>query len=101
MTAGFKYRAFLSYSHRDGAWGPWLHSALERYPVDKDLIGRETPVGPIPESLRPIFRDREDFAAGPSLNSQTLAALEASQFLIVICSPNAARSAYVNEEIRR
>ena len=33
--------------------------------------------------------------------AQVRAALEASQFLIVICSPNAAQSAYVNEEIRR
>ena len=97
----FKYRGFLSYSHHDRAWGEWLHAALERYPVDKDLMGRSTPVGPIPRTLRPIFRDREDFAAGPSLTDQTLAALEASQFLIVICSPNAAQSRYVNEEIRR
>jgi hypothetical protein len=43
--------------------------------------------------LRPIFRDREDFAAGPSLSEQTLAALEASQFLIVICSPPMRRRA--------
>src|SRR5215468_828760 len=97
----FKYRGFLSYSHHDRAWGEWLHAALGRYPVDKDLMGRSTPVGPIPRTLRPIFRDREDFAAGPSLTEQTLAALEASQFLVVICSPNAAQSAYVNEEIRR
>ena len=32
--------------------------------------------------------------------SQTLAALEASHSLIVLCSPDAARSKYVNEEIR-
>jgi hypothetical protein len=96
----FKCRAFLSYSHRDKAWGKWLHAALEGYRIDKDLVGRDTP-GPVPRTLRPIFRDREDFSAGPSLTSQTLAALEASQFLIVICSPNAAQSKYVNEEVRR
>ena len=55
----------------------------------------------MPRTLRPIFRDREDFPAGHSLTEQTLAALEASQFLIVLCSPNAAKSQYVNEEIRR
>jgi tetratricopeptide (TPR) repeat protein len=97
----FKYRAFLSYSHRDKAWGKWLHSALEGYRIDKDLPGRETPAGPVPKTLRPIFRDREDFSAGHSLTDQTLAALEASRFLIVLCSPNAVRSQYVNEEIRR
>jgi tetratricopeptide (TPR) repeat protein len=99
--SAIKYRAFLSYSHRDTAWGKWLHAALEGYRVDKDLVGRATPAGPVPKSLRPIFRDREDFSAGHSLTEQTLAALEASQFLVVICSPNATKSKYVNEEIRR
>ena len=37
----YRYRAFLSYSHRDKAWGKWLHSALEGYRVDKDLVGRD------------------------------------------------------------
>ena len=97
----FKYRAFLSYSHRDKAWGKWLHAALEAYRVDKDLVGRDTPAGPVPKTLRPIFRDREDFSAGHSLTEQTIAALEASNFLIVICSPSATQSKYVNEEVRR
>ncbi len=98
--AAIRYRAFLSYSHRDAGWGKWLHSALEGYRVDKDLVGRETPLGPVPKTLRPIFRDREEFSAGSTLVAQTVAVLEASQCLIVICSPNAAASKYVNEEIR-
>lgn len=97
----FKYRAFLSYSHKDTAWAKWLHRSLEGYRIDKDLVGRVTACGLVPKTLRPIFRDREDFSAGHSLNEQTTAALEASQFLVAICSPNAARSQYVNEEIRR
>ena len=97
----FKYRAFLSYSHRDKAWGNWLQRALEGYHIDKDLIGRQTPAGPVPKTLRPIFRDRDDFSAGHSLTEQTIAALATSQFLLVLCSPSAAQSQYVNEEIRR
>ena len=53
------------------------------------------------KALPPIFRDSEDFPAGHPPSEQTLAALEASRFLIVICLPNAAKSKYVNEEIRR
>ena len=49
----FKYRAFISYSHRDDAWAKWLHSGLEHYRIDKDLVGQETPVGPVPKSRRP------------------------------------------------
>jgi tetratricopeptide (TPR) repeat protein len=101
QIAAIGYRAFLSYSHRDKAWGKWLHGALEGYRIDKDLVGRVTPAGVVPRTLRPIFRDREDFAAGHSLTAQTLAALAASEFLIVLCSPHSAQSKYVNEEIRR
>ncbi len=96
-----KYLAFLSYSHRDTAWAKWLHRALEGYRIDKDLVGRETATGPVPKALRPIFRDREDFAAGHSLTTQTLASLQSSKFLVVICSPNSAKSKYVDEEVRR
>ena len=81
-----KYRAFLSYSHRDSAWATWLHARLEGFRIDKDLIGRETPVGPVPKTLRPIFRDREDFSGGHTLADATVTALDASAALIVLCS---------------
>ncbi len=97
----YTYRAFLSHSHRDTRWARRLHRALESFRIGKDLVGRETFAGPIPERLRPIFRDRDDFAAGQSLSEQSLAALRASRFLIVICSPAAAQSRYVDEEVRQ
>jgi len=100
-TLEFKYSAFLSYSHSDASWAKWLHAALEGVRIDRDLVGRETPVGPVPRSLYPIFRDRDDFPAGHSLTDQTLAALSSSKFLLVLCSPSSAKSHYVNEEIRR
>jgi len=96
----FRYRAFISYAHRDASAAKWLHRGIERFRIDKDLIGRESPLGPIPETLAPVFRDRDEFTAGHSLTQQTLEALNASAALIVICSPAAAASRYVNEEIR-
>ena len=99
-TVAYKYRAFISYSHADTAWAKWLHRALENFTIDKDLVGRETAAGTIPTTLRPIFRDRDDFTAGHTLSEQTLAALDASHALIVICSPASAKSHYVTEEIR-
>jgi formylglycine-generating enzyme required for sulfatase activity len=95
-----KYRAFISYSHADTPWAKWLHRGLESFRVDKDLAGRETATGRIPDSLRPIFRDRDDFTAGHILTEQTQAALDASAALIVICSQASAKSLYVNEEIK-
>ena len=85
--AVFKYRAFLSYSHADTKRAKWLHGRLESFPIDKELVGRETGAGPIPKSLRPIFRDRDEFTAGHGLAEQTIAALDASAALIVLCSP--------------
>jgi tetratricopeptide (TPR) repeat protein len=98
--APLKYRAFLSYSHRDARWAKWLHSALEGYRLDKDLVGRNTSLGPVPKTLRPIFRDCEDFSSGRSLTDATVAALDASAALIVLCSTAAATRPAVNEEVR-
>ena len=97
----FKYRAFISYSHRDKSWGQWLHRKLEGYAIGRDLVGRQGRFGPIPKSLRPIFRDREDFSAAASLAENIQEALRQSQFLVVVCSPAAAKSPYVNEEVRQ
>src|SRR5580700_5371684 len=99
-TVPFKYRAFLSYSHKDTAWAKWLHARLEGFRIDKDLIGRETPVGPVPKTLRPIFRDREDFSGGHTLADATVTALDASAALIVLCSTVSANRPAVNEEVR-
>lgn len=96
----FKYRAFLSYSHRDTAWAKWLHSRLEGFRIDKDLIGRQTPVGPVPTTLQPIFHDREDFSGGSTLTAATITALDASAALIVLCSTMSAGRPAVNEEVR-
>ena len=95
-----KYRAFVSYGHADTAWAKWLHKALEGFSIDKDIAGRETPIGPVPRTLRPIFRDREDFSGGHTLTDATIAALDASAALIVLCSPVAAARPAVNEEVR-
>ena len=96
----FKYRAFLSYSHADMRWAKWLHAALEGFRIDKDLVGRAAPYGPVPKTLRPIFRDREDFSGGHSLTDATIAALDASAALIVLCSTVSASRSAVNEEVR-
>jgi tetratricopeptide (TPR) repeat protein len=99
MTTDFRYRAFLSYSHVDAQWARWLHRRLEGFRL-RELAGRDGLRGPVPSSLTPIFRDREEFTAGHSLSDQTISALASSEALIVLCSPAAAGSRYVNEEIR-
>ena len=96
----FKYKAFISYSHADEAWGRWLHHAVETFHVPDMLVGHNTVNGPVPKHIKPVFRDREDFEASAHLGEKIQQALADSQFQIVICSPRAAKSKWVNEEIR-
>jgi tetratricopeptide (TPR) repeat protein len=93
------YWAFLSYSSRDRATAAWLHRALERYRIPQRLVGRATPAGPAPSRFRPIFRDREELAASPDLSARIEGALASSDYLIVICSPDSAKSDWVDKEI--
>jgi tetratricopeptide (TPR) repeat protein len=99
MSQQFKYRAFISYSHSDERWARWLHRALETYRVPRHLVGRETEFGPVPERLAPVFRDREELATATNLGETLTRALRESAAQVVICSPAAARSRWVNEEI--
>jgi tetratricopeptide (TPR) repeat protein len=94
-----RYQAFLSYSHQDSEQAGWLHKAIERFAVPRALVGRTTAYGSVPRSLTPIFRDRHELAASSDLGQTIRAALKQSRFLIVLCSPAAAASRWVNEEI--
>ena len=97
-TPTFVYEAFISYSHADARWASWLHRSIEAYRVPKRLIA-ERPE--LPARLAPIFRDREELPSAVDLGQKIEAALRASRRLIVVCSPRAATSQWVNEEIRR
>lgn len=96
----YQYKAFISYSHDDEAAGDWLHSALERYVVPDKLVGKETSAGVVPKKLVPIFRDKDDLPAAGNLNDTIVAAITNSQFLIVLSSPNAVKSKWVDQEIK-
>ena len=96
----YRYKAFISYSHSDQRWATWLHRSLELYRVPRRLRGFEGQFGPVEERIRPVFKDREELGAAHSLNEEIRSALEGSQSLIVICSPAAAKSRWMNEEIR-
>ncbi len=95
-----RYRAFISYSHSDSRVAAWLHRSLESYRIPKRLRGTTGEFGPVPNHLHPIFRDREELASSDDLASRVREVLFASDALIVTCSPQAARSRWVNEEIR-
>jgi len=91
-----RYRAFISYSHRDERWAVALQNYLERFHVPRTLRSRYEE----PRPLRPIFRDQTDLTSG-QLPSIIEDALRESAALIVLCSPDAARSTWVDAEITR
>jgi WD domain, G-beta repeat len=87
------YNAFISYSHAldgalDGALAPTLQTGLERFAKPWYR----------PRALR-VFRDTTNLAANPGLWTSIEEALAASAWLVLMASPEAARSQWVNREV--
>lgn len=96
----YRYWAFISYSNKDRSWAGWLHRAIESYSIPAQMVGHETPVGePAPKRFYPVFLDREELPASSDLGREIENALHASRYLIIVCSPHAAQSRWVNREI--
>jgi hypothetical protein len=96
MESEFKYYAFISYKREDEKWARWLHRKLENYRLPS-VIARSKP--DTPKKLIPIFRDTTDIKPGVLADVLTQN-LSDSRFLIVICSPKAAKSVWVGKEIK-
>jgi len=97
----FRYWAFISYSSKDAKVAQRLHRGLETYRIPRALVGRPGRGGePVPRNLFPVFRDRDELPLSSDLGDTIEDALRASRYLLVICTPDAARSRWVNEEVR-
>ena len=100
------YWCFISYRHADNRepgrqWATWLHQAIETYEVPAELVGQVNARGDtIPARIFPVFRDEEELPVDADLAAPIYRALDASRFLLVICSPRSAASPYVGNEIR-
>ena len=90
-----QYYAFISYKSEDVEWAIWLQHELEHYHLPASFNGRTD----IRQELRPVFRDIDELSTG-NLPKQIRQALKNSQNLIVVCSPQAATSPWVNQEIK-
>ena len=88
-----RYEAFISYAHADEAMAARLHKALETYPVPRHLRKQG-------KTTTPVFRDVAELTAAHSLSEKIREAVRSSRVLIVLCSPAAKASHWVNEEIR-
>lgn len=95
MEENKEYFVFISYSSLDNEWAIWLRHELEHYHLPASFNGRKD----VRDNLRKVFRDRDELSAGPEWDEQVSRALAATNNLIVICSPNAAKSEAVNKEV--
>src|SRR5690348_8893426 len=87
-VAQFSYDAFLSYTHSDRPVVAALQKGLHR-------IGRRW--GHL-RALR-VFRDDTNLEASPDLWAKIRQALDQSRYFIVVLSPQAAQSHWVNKEV--
>ncbi|MBO9545944.1 TIR domain-containing protein [Caulobacter sp.] len=92
-----RYKAFISYSHHDRQAAEWLHRALESYRAPPRLSAKNG--ASIAGGLKPIFRDRDELSAAADLGETIRDALDRSDALIVLCSPTAATSRWVDQEV--
>lgn len=95
-NSGIQYDAFISYRHvkTDSMVAEALHKKLEHYHIPKK-IQRETGK----KKIRRIFRDQEELPLSSNLTDTIYEALDHSEFLIVICSPEALASEWVQMEV--
>lgn len=97
MKKAYKYRAFISYSHKDKVFAKWLQKSIENYVLPKHL---RTIYPHLPQDLkRSIFRDDEELAGAWELSDALQKALKESEKLIVLCSPYSVGSIWVEKEI--
>lgn len=96
MNQEKEYFAFISYQRKDEEWADRLRNKLEHYRLPSSVRKQNAS---LPKEIRPIFRDALELAGGV-LAKEIEAALQQSKYLIVICSPNSARSPWVNKEIQ-
>ena len=91
---GFLYDAFISYSRRNLDVADKIERDLERFPLPRDIRKR------LGRRHLNIFRDITDMT-GNRLETGIEQKLQQSRTLVVLCSPAARGSHYVNLEINR
>ena len=97
QSQGYTYFAFISYKREDSKWAVWLKRKLQSYRLPTKTRERYSD---LPEKLCPVFLDKDNMKPG-ELSNQEREEVQASKFLIVICSKKACRkSKNIDDEIQ-
>jgi len=91
-----RYKAFISYRHTtpDREIAAKLHTLIENYSIPKNIRDK---LGI--RKMGRVFRDEEELPLSTDLGGDIHAALENSEWLIVICSPKYLESKWCNAEL--
>ena len=92
----YTYFAFISFQNADAREAVRLQHAIESYRLPAVLCKQDSS---IPRRIKPLFCYLNDMHAGEELMQDLKQRMEQSRFLIVVCSPHSASSAYVNSGI--
>lgn len=95
MENYYKYFAFISYNSKDTEWGKKVQKKLEHYRMPATLCIKH---GWERTPIKPVFFAPTDILPG-GLTEELQERLKASKNLIVVCSPNSAKSEWVGKEI--
>lgn len=87
------FDVFISYSRKDRDFAVRLENALESYRFPRSLKS-------VKRNLN-VFRDEADIVASEDYHRTIKEELAGSAKLVVVCSPDARKSKFVDDEIRR
>lgn len=93
-----KYDAFISYRHceLDSFVSENLHKKLENFKLPKSILKNKNLTK---TKIERVFRDEAELPLSDNLSDPIMAALQNSEFLIVICTPRLPLSAWCKKEI--
>ena len=97
-TSQYTNIAFISYKREDEKWAKWLQEKIEHYKLPKEIL-KQNPDLEFAKHPRHVFKDTTDLSSGV-LAKAIKEGLDSSKFLIVICSPRAAKSEWVCKEVQ-
>ena len=86
----YDYKAFISYSHAaDGKLAPALQHGLQKFACPWNQL----------RAIR-VFRDKTGLTTTPGLWRSIVTALDSSEYFLLLASPQAAQSHWVDQEVR-
>lgn len=95
--AARSYKAFISYRHKplDKEAAAMIQKSIEHYTIPPEMRNENGD-----KKFGPVFRDEDELPISSNLSDSITYALDHSEYLIVICTPDLPKSRWCEQEIR-